>query len=248
MSKQKIFIGDRFNTRRSGMCEVIYYDNCNKIKVRFDNSGFEVWVRSGNLVLGNIFDKLANNNGGVGRIGLGHYSLSKDGKDSEEYRKWYNMIHRCYVDNRVTTYANCSVCEEWLNFQTFAKWMQSQTYELGWHLDKDLLVSHNKIYSPDTCCFLPSEVNNLIVVKKKRGNALPTGVNKVGNKYRATIRIGMNNKHLGYFKNIEDAYKAYSVEKINHIKCVAEKWKGVISNKAYLALLDYPLTDIILTK
>jgi len=38
------------------------------------------------------------------------------------------------------------------------------------------------------------------------------GVVKVGNKFRASIGINNKQKHLGYFKNIEDADKVYQKE------------------------------------
>ena len=39
----------------------------------------------------------------------------------------------------------------------------------GRYLDKDILVRGNKLYSPDTCLFVPQEINNLLTVQNKRG-------------------------------------------------------------------------------
>ena len=71
------------------------------------------------------------------------------------------MIIRCYSNNyhqREPSYKECSVCEEWLNFQNFAKWWYINYFEEG-DLDKDLLVKDNKIYSPKYCCILPKQIN-----------------------------------------------------------------------------------------
>ena len=40
-------------------------------------------------------------------------------------------------------------------------------------MDKDILVKHNKIYSPDTCMFVPQTINNLFVKNNKnRGKSV----------------------------------------------------------------------------
>lgn len=83
--------------------------------------------------------------------------------DSEIYKKWRQMLHRCYDLTEAykrPTYDNCFVCEEWLTFSNFKKWFDKHYVE-GWHLDKDVIVKNNKIYSPLTCCFVPREINNL---------------------------------------------------------------------------------------
>jgi len=67
------------------------------------------------------------------------------------YRKWISMLTRCYSKNyqlRHPTYKGCSVSDEWLLFSAFKSWMKKQDWD-GKQLDKDLLISGNKIYSPD---------------------------------------------------------------------------------------------------
>ena len=77
------------------------------------------------------------------------------------YRKWSDMLMRCYSEKYLTkypTYGGCSVCEEWLNFQVFAVWAQENCVE-GYELDKDIKVKGNKIYSPETCLFVSKQDN-----------------------------------------------------------------------------------------
>lgn len=47
--------------------------------------------------------------------------------------------------------------------------------EKYWHLDKDILVAGNKIYSPETCLFVPNRINSLLIRGVKTG-PLPLGV------------------------------------------------------------------------
>lgn len=75
-------------------------------------------------------------------------------------------------------YNGCEVCEEWRYFPKFKEWF-NLNYIKGWEIDKDVLFKGNKLYSPETCCFLPKEVNSFFTIKRRRkkGN-LPLGVFK----------------------------------------------------------------------
>ena len=80
------------------------------------------------------------------------------------YRAWRGMLSRCYsakYQEKQPTYIGCSVSEEWLTFSNFKAWMEKQKWE-GMHLDKDLLIEGNKIYSADTCVFVSPLVNTFI--------------------------------------------------------------------------------------
>ena len=77
------------------------------------------------------------------------------------YSRWNDMLARCYTTSykqRFPTYEGCYVCKEWLIFSNFKAWMEKQDWE-GKELDKDLLVSRNKVYSPETCVFVDKRVN-----------------------------------------------------------------------------------------
>lgn len=79
------------------------------------------------------------------------------------YQTWKSMLVRCYSDYKYKypTYKQSSVTEEWHLFSTFKSWMETQDYE-GKHLDKDLLVQGNKVYSPETCVFVSVVVNSFL--------------------------------------------------------------------------------------
>ena len=152
------------------------------------------------------------------------------------YVIWDNMVQRCKSH---INYTDIVVCEEWLNFSNFTEWMESnynpETMQ-GWHLDKDILVKGNKIYSPETCCFVPQEINKTFTTKK-RGVCL--GVVSVGKKFRSVISIKGVQNHLGYFKTYQEAFRAYKTAKENYIKEVADKWKDQIDPRVYEAMYNY---------
>ena len=78
------------------------------------------------------------------------------------YTRWSHMHDRCNDSNR-RSYKNVKVCDEWYNFDNFYNWVISDksNYHKEYVLDKDILQwnSKNKIYSPDTCIFIPNGLN-----------------------------------------------------------------------------------------
>lgn len=167
-------------------------------------------------------------------IGKGKFPSSR-----KSYSCWKGMLNRCYnrkLHKKAPTYKDCSVSDEWHNFKYFLKWFD-ENYIETFHLDKDILVKGNKVYGPDTCCFVPREINQLFVTKQNGRGDLPIGVSK--SKNRCKYRSNIMNRTIGVFETKEEAFNAYKEAKENHIKEVADKWKGKISKKVYDAMYDY---------
>ena len=107
-------------------------------------------------------------------------------------------------------------------------------------LDKDILVKGNKIYSPETCCFVPNEINVLFTKKEKDRGEYPIGVSIISNKYVARCGVGNSkNKTIGSFKTPKEAFQAYKQYKEQYIKKVADKYKCQIPNNLYKAMYSY---------
>lgn len=112
-------------------------------------------------------------------------------------------------------------------------------YIEGFELDKDILVKGNKVYSPETCCFVPKEVNSFFTRCNKARGEYPVGVVKSNNKFRA--RIGANRKSLGTFNTPEEAFNAYIVAKKEGAKILAKKYKNNLLKKCYQAIINYKI-------
>ena len=183
---------------------------------------------------------------GQGIYESGKYYAKKNGVWSKEYRIWDSMLTRCYsrkYQNKKPTYIGCTVSENFKNFQFFAEWCQSQIGfgNNGWVLDKDILIRGNKMYSPDTCCFVPKEINHLLKTKI-RGKELPLGVyqNKRSGRYCASFHAGAYN-FLGCYVCPSEAHFAYKVAKESHIKEVANTWKDLIDVRLYEVLMSWEI-------
>ena len=182
---------------------------------------------------------------GVGYNSKGKYKTKSNRKPTTAYRTWFNMLERCYSQgfhSRQPAYIGCAVSEDWHDFQSFAEWFECHEYSnLGYQLDKDLLIPNNKIYSPDTCCFIPSELNKLLVNCNNNIGEHPKGVDfqPNANKFRAQIRIDGVRVHLGLFDCANDAHQAYVSTKEAHVKLKAAEWRDRISKDVFDALVSW---------
>jgi hypothetical protein len=184
---------------------------------------------------------------GTGYFGEGTYKSRQNGKRTRQYKTWLAMLERCYENKtkeKLPSYAGCYVCEEWHNFQIFSKWYDENYYEIDgqrMELDKDILVKGNKVYSPETCVFVPHRINSLFTKSNSIRGDLPIGVHwhKRDEKYVAKCQCGDKRKHLGYHDTPEKAFNAYKIFKENYIKQIAEEYKDRIPNKLYDAMKKY---------
>lgn len=154
-----------------------------------------------------------------------------------EYSLWKGMICRCYgkVNKANESYLNTKVCDSWRSLKEFSKWFDEQHYEVGFVLDKDLL-GDGSLYSKDTCCLLPKEVNGFMINNKKS-----RGYHVRGNIFEACSSENSKYVYLGSFNNKEDAIKSYLDYKSAKAKSLAEKWKDKIDVRAYTALMNYKI-------
>lgn len=134
------------------------------------------------------------------------------------YEKWKSMIHRCYSGK---DYSDVTVCEEWLTFSNFKKWMETQDWE-GKELDKDLLMLGAKIYSPETCCFISRKLNNVLInLFRARESKYLMGVQEYpdrGNKrFKAQINLGKGTKFLGWFYSENSAHSMWQRRKLEYL-------------------------------
>lgn len=135
------------------------------------------------------------------------------------YSTWCSMLNRCYntkTQARYPTYIGCTVAPEWLSFSAFRAWMLTQDWE-GKHLDKDLLVIGNKLYSPEMCVFVPGKLNTFLNDCGSARGDWPVGVDlhKSSGKFRANCCNPLTGKreYLGLFGCPDSAREAWRARK-----------------------------------
>lgn len=219
--------------------QIVRYGTYDDIDVKFlDEDGY-------------VFKHTTYNNFKIGQIknpydrcifGIGYLGEGDAQQKTQVGYCWRGMLERCYCDRmkkiHPAYYGISTVCEEWLNFQTFAKWYNENIYQVGterMHLDKDILVKENKVYSSENCLIVPQRIN-MLFTKKPNKYGLPNGVKPTDSgKYEAKY----SRKYLGVFNTVEEAELAHDREKRKMIKKVAEEYKPHIPDKVYKALLEW---------
>lgn len=231
--------------------KIIKYVNSSDINIEFldDYHFVREHTTYTNFKRGNIKNPFDKEIMGKGCVGDGEYLTHYDSRHIHPiYASWASMMRRCYdeqsKDDYLSYYGITEVCNEWLNYQTFAKWYDEHKYETEGrlHLDKDIKYPGNKLYSPYHCMLVPQRIN-MLFTNKPNDRGLPNGIRREGNRYYAKY----NQKELGSANSLEAAYKLYATEKEKVIKQVADEYKERIPKELYDAMYDYKV-DINLDK
>lgn len=211
-------VGHRCTTKQGYEIVVVDYEGYEKVIVNFVGTNIHVvtrWKRVEECAVENPYHKSFY---GVGFIGEGKYSSSENNKITKAIVSWSDMLKRCYSEaflREYPTYLGCKVEESWHNFQNFAKW-HVENFITGWQLDKDLLSGEEKIYSENTCCYLPQQINLALARLSTSGLGVSCDPrNKV-----PTYTARFKNKSLGTYKTEVEArnvYNKYSQEKFEDL-------------------------------
>ena len=223
---------------------VIEYNGCNDVKVKFVDSSYTTFSTTGNIRSGSVKDKMSPSVYGVGVVGVN--SISTNRKPHQEYVFWNSMLQRCYdlsYQLKRPTYIGCTSSNNFKYYPYFKDWCNKQVGfgNKGWCLDKDILVKGNKLYSEDTCCFVPREINSLFALSGNARGLNPIGVqfNLEEGNYSARVSRDGKHCHIGTYETKEDAFLRYKEAKELHIKSVAKRWFGKIDQNVFNALMTY---------
>lgn len=225
-------IGKEFTTNEGYVCRVIEGGtNPNYCTIRIDD--WVVEAQFTHVTKGQIKYPYHLSVFNVGYIGVGQYSSKTDKKI---YQTWSGMLQRRYcptLHKKHPTYKNVTVHPDWLNFQVFAKWMNKyySKDELKYDLDKDLKSGESKVYSSETCMFIPQSLNKFMSSVGSDNVSGQVGVSweTSRSKWRASIFIDHKRKHLGYYAGRKEASLAYQKARLEQV----QRWRGYYS-------FDYP--------
>ena len=239
-------VGKVCKSKSSGDFKVLKYNDSANVEIQFLKTGYEATIELVQVKRGNVKDHYSPSVYGVGILGT-KYPSTINGVLTKEYELWNNMLKRCYSDDfkkKHPTYIDCEVSDKFKSYEYFYEWCHKQIgfSNQDWHLDKDLLVKGNKVYSENTCVFLPKEINSLLTKREASRGEYLIGVywSDTSKSFIAQVRRNKGKQeHLGLFKTEIEAFKAYKQAKEAFVKEQANVWKSQIDPRAYNALMNY---------
>ena len=158
------------------------------------------------------------------------YYVAQEGvavrKKCPYYEDWRRILRYCFNNKwhkKSPTYKGCTVCNEWKYFSNFVKWVDSQPNKdwVNCSLDKDILVSGNKVYSPETCAYVSAKVNSFVLDGYSRRGKYMIGVRLrpeyISTPYEARccdpFTARDKNRLIGFFTTEIEAHKAWQTRK-----------------------------------
>lgn len=196
--KNDTLAGSVFKIANNGIAKIIAYHSYSNVLVELSH-GHKRTVQMGDLRRGNVKDYMTPTIYGVGFIGNGPRAVSINKVHTKCYKVWTGIIQRCYSErlHKVRpTYKDCTVCDEWLNYQVFAEWFELN-YIKGFDLDKDIKIDGNKMYGPETCLFVSPKDNAIKAAAKSYKLKDPNGeVKSIYNLSEFCARNGLTSANI----------------------------------------------------
>lgn len=220
---------EKLNTQGLSM-KLIEYHNALDVTIEFEDGLLIKKRQYSQFVRGNILNFNYPHVESVGYIGYGKYTRESNLHSTQT---WYSMLTRCYGSRYLRTYKDCTVHPDWHNFQNFAKWYE-ENYIENYHLDKDILVPGNKVYGPDTCCFVPVIIN--CQFRESRKTKYGKGIVKRGNVFQ--VYLGKNNTptYVGSSLCIDEASNIYNNARNKYLSELADRYKDRLNIKVFNTL------------
>lgn len=190
----------------------------------------------------------------VDNVNYSRQYIDEEGKSQSclEYAIHHKILMRTgnlKTQEHRPTYKGIRVSNNFLDYNYFVNWCRSQIgfATEGWVLDKDILSGKDKIYSEETCVFIPMCVNSFLTFSKRvnstsgyAGVSWQKSYTKSGGKYIASCaQLNGKNKTLGRTTCPKEGYKLYRKEKVRLAKVLAASYKGLVDPRVHEYLNNF---------
>lgn len=247
MARKPSFSKGDFVINNKG-CEgvVIDYIDASKVLIEFlDDNKFRNYFEAKDIREGVFRNPFIPTLSGIGYIGNGVHTARVNGKICPAYKAWSGMFTRCYDERHLSirpSYRGCEVAKEWHDFQVFAEWYKGHKFfNKGYHLDKDILVRGNKVYSEDTCCLVPPSLNTSVGIRVNNKDAYVgcVSLDKRSGTFNSSICKFGKSIYLGSYKGEVEATEVYLKAKKEYMRELAIIYKDKVTDRVFNALFNW---------
>lgn len=235
MSKEfdikSFFIGEVHKNTKGHEFEIIEIHKNQKRKIKFINTGYEIVTTTKEIKSGQIRDWYAPDVCGVGVV----TDKFKDKSNHYLHGRWSMMLARCYNPN-CKSYKDygalgVTVCKEWHYFPNYIKDIESlpNAHKLkgkdskNWHIDKDIKIPGNKVYSKDTVMII-SKLQNV----QERNERLDYNRQVL---FKKVVMMDLDGNDIKVFDSVKQACE-YINPKTGRADCITRALKNK-AKKAY---------------
>lgn len=222
-------------SKNGGSFKILKINNYSDVEIEFqDDYKFRMTTNLTNVGRGTVGNPYAISCCGVGFLGeTGRVTT----KNTKAYKVWSSMLTRCYKKCYIGagSYVGVSVSEIWHNFTNFERWFSYAVYFKGYQLDKDILVEGNKEYGPNTCAFVPKDVNSFFSQRAHKSSE--SGYAGVLRHNRDELWTACNGGI--YTKNLDEAVLAQKEYRENLARLLYNKYNGVMDTRVLRKLQEY---------
>jgi hypothetical protein len=124
--------------------------------------------------------------------------------------------------------------ENFQDFRFFAEWCEGQIgYGVeNYHIDKDILIPGNKLYSENTCVFVPAALNKFFIASDASRGLYPLGVStdNTPGRFRVILCIDGVQRRIGSSRSIQEASEMYKIAKEKE----AKRWYARLSKSEFI--------------
>lgn len=239
----------RVFTGNFGNYKIIEYKNAREVTVEFED-GYTRKCSSNSLRIGSVKNPNFPTIFGVGYLGEGKFSDAKGFSESYTYKLWRHVLGRVFRKEYEAHYSDCDIDELWLCYNNFAEWCHNQKGFSSFddkgerfQLDKDFKLKGNRLYSPETCIFLPREINQSIVSRRNYRGKNPLGVVKSkSGSFHSNVLVNGVREFGKAFTDAELAFQEYKHKKESNIRRLADKYRAELGEDNYKILLNYEVS------
>jgi len=162
-------------------------------------------------------------------------------------QRWESINKRCETngDQQTKFPRYKGTANLFLGFNEFVEWSREEVgYDLrepvgkqswAYCIEKDILGNGSKVYSPDTCLFVPNAVNIFLTARNASRGDYPIGVawKEKNKKFQAQVRDRNTSRYLGLHSDPMEGHRAWQAGKIDIGRNFAlefKDWHGKLYN------------------